>query len=306
MESNNDIFSDLSTRMVNIGAHVLINEPLSAHCTFRIGGPAALMAFPANMEHFTGILDILRTSDVRYTVIGNGSDLLFDDAGYDGVVVSTTKLRQTVAEGEVLYAECGASCSGMAQKAAKAGLSGLEFAYGIPGTCGGAVFMNAGAYGSEISALSPVVDCFDMFSGERVMLGGSDLDMSYRHSIFTRRPELIILGARLQLAYGDSDKIRKTMEDNMACRRAKQPLEYPSAGSVFKRRDGYYMGRVIQDCGLKGCRIGGAQVSEKHAGFIVNRGGATCEEVLKLISHIQNVVVEEYGFMPECEIRFIR
>lgn len=306
MASNNDIFSDLSTRMVNIGAHVLINEPLSAHCTFRIGGPAALMVFPADMEHFTGILDILRTSDVRYTVIGNGSDLLFDDAGYDGVVVSTTKLRQTVAEDDVLYAECGASCSAMALKAAKSGLSGLEFAYGIPGTCGGAVFMNAGAYGSEISALSPVVDCFDMSLGEHVVLSGSDLDMSYRHSIFTCRPELIILGARLRLAYGDSDKIRKTMEDNMACRRAKQPLEYPSAGSVFKRRDGYYMGRVIQDCGLKGCRIGGAQVSEKHAGFIVNRGGATCEEVLKLISHIQNVVVEEYGFMPECEIRYIR
>lgn len=299
-------FSELTTYFDRRGMRYRINEPLSAHSSFHIGGPAALMAFPEDRERFVELLIILKSFGVRYTVIGHGSNMLFDDAGYDGVIIVTTGMRAVRANGSELYAECGASCAAMAAVAEREGLCGLEFIYGIPGTCGGAVFMNGGAYGSSISELSPRVDCFDTGSGELLTLTGAALDMEYRHSVFMSRPELIILGAHLCLEHGDREQIHRNMEQNMASRREKQPLEYPSAGSVFKRHEGYFLGRVIQDCGLKGYSIGDAQISEKHAGFIINTGHATSADVLNLISHIKNVVFEKYGFWPECEIIYIR
>lgn len=306
MSRNNNTIIELRTLFDNLGVVCATGEALSEHCTFRIGGAAALMLFPSDTEQLTTVLRGLRGTDVRRMVMGYGSNLLFDDAGYDGVIVVTTGMRRvSVADGR-LRAECGASCSAMALAAERAGLSGLEFAYGIPGTCGGAVFMNAGAYGSEMSALGPVVSCFDMRTGETLELCGDALEMSYRHSVFMENPGLVVLGATLSLTPGNARDIRAAMEQNRASRREKQPLEYPSAGSVFKRREGYFMGKLIEECELKGCRIGGAQVSEKHAGFIVNRGEASSADVLALVSHIQNVIAEKYGFVPECEIRYIR
>ncbi len=299
------IIGELSTLFARMGIDARRNEPLAAHSSFRIGGPAALMVFPNSREQLTAVFSALRGERVRCTVIGHGSNILFDDAGYQGVIVVTTGMRQVLLDGTGLYAYCGASCAAMAQAAARGGLGGLEFAYGIPGTCGGLIFMNGGAYGSEVSELAPRVDCLDTLSGERLTLAGEALDMRYRHSVFMERPELIILGAHLDLAPADATQIRGRMEQNMAARREKQPLEYPSAGSVFKRHDGYFLGRVIEECGLKGYRIGGAQVSEKHAGFIINVGGARSADVLELISHIQNIVFDKYGFMPECEVRYI-
>lgn len=299
-------FSELITYFDSLELRYKINEPLSAHSSFRIGGPAALMVFPENRRQLVELLRILKPSGVRYTVIGHGSNLLFDDAGYNGVIVVTTGMCAVETDDSGLYAECGASCAAMAVAAEREGFCGLEFIYGIPGTCGGAVFMNSGAYVSSISELSPSVDCFDVGSGELLTLTGEVLDMEYRHSVFMSRPELIILGAHLCLKRGDREQIRRLMEQNMAGRREKQPLEYPSAGSVFKRHEGYFMGRVIQDCGLKGYRIGGAQISEKHAGFIINVGHATSADVLDLISHIKNIVLGKYGFIPECEIIYIR
>lgn len=305
MERNNNVFAELRILFDSIGVACATDAALSEYCTFRIGGTAALMVFPANIGQLTAVLNGLRGKDMRWTVIGYGSNLLFDDAGYDGVVVVTTGMRRvSVADGR-LFAECGASCSAMALAAERAGLSGLEFAYGIPGTCGGAVFMNAGAYGSEMSELAPVVSCFDMRTGETLELCGDALRMSYRHSVFMEDSKLVVLGATLSLTSGNARDIRAAMEQNRASRREKQPLEYPSAGSVFKRHEGYFMGKLIEECELKGCRIGGAQVSEKHAGFIVNRGEASSADVLMLISHIQKVISEKYGFVPECEIRYI-
>ncbi len=298
--------ADLITQFNRSGIRYKIDEPLSAHSSFHIGGPAALMVFPNGRGQFVELLRLLKTFGVRYTVIGHGSNVLFDDAGYAGVIVVTTGMRTIKVDADGLYAECGASCAAMAIAAEREGLGGLEFVYGIPGTCGGIVFMNGGAYGSSISELSPRVDCFDTYSGELLTLTGEALDMDYRHSIFVSHPELIILGARFCLEHGCREQIRGTMEQNMASRREKQPLEYPSAGSVFKRHEGYFLGRVIQDCGLKGYRMGGAQISEKHAGFIINTGSATSADVLGLISHIKNIVSEKYGFLPECEIIYIR
>lgn len=306
MSKKNTVFINLKTSFGKVGVESLIGERLSAHSTFRIGGAAALMAFPKNEKQLIAILGLIRNANVRYIVIGGGSNLLFDDAGYDGVVVVTTGMRRVTVEGDTLTAECGASCSAMALAAERAGLTGLEFAYGIPGTCGGAIFMNAGAYGADMSAREPSVRCFDMSQGEVLELPFSALDMSYRHTVFMTRPELVVLGARLKLAEGDAVAIRAQMEQNRESRREKQPLEYPSAGSVFKRHEGCFMGKLIEDCELKGCRVGDAQVSEKHAGFIVNRGEATCDDVRELISHIQKAVSEKYGFIPECEIRYIR
>jgi len=294
------------SEILGIGVECKTNELLSSRSSFQIGGPAALTVLPRQKEEMIAVLNAVRRYDIKFVVIGNGSNILFDDSGYDGVVISTTNMREVAVEGTVMRAECGASFIGMSIMAMKNQLTGLEFAYGIPGSCGGAVFMNAGACGSEIAAVIDSVECYNINSGRVVELNRDELDMSYRHSAFMQKDELIILSATLDLAYGDVDSIKKAMVQNKQNREAKQPLDKPNAGSIFKRHEQYAVSKIIDDCGLKGYRIGGAQISEKHAGFIVNCGEATSNDVLELIAHIQKIILKKYGFKPECEIRYIR
>lgn len=280
------------------------DEPLCDHSTIRIGGPATYAAFPETKEELSTLIKAAISHDVRYIVVGNGSNLLFDDAGFDGLIVFTSKMRTIKWENTVVRAECGASLTALSREAASRGLSGLEFAYGIPGTIGGAVYMNAGAYGSEISrvlvssaALSP--------SGEPITRTNAEHAFSYRSSIYQTNDE-IILDAVLRLNPGDPADILARSEENLKMRREKQPLSHPNLGSIFKRPKNTFAGLLIEGAGLKGFAIGGACVSEKHAGFIINRGGATASDVLRLIEHIRTQVQQQYGILLELEIQHIR
>ncbi len=296
---------NLCAVLENAGVEHIKGAPLCDFCTFRIGGPAALVALPENEAGLMSAIRAAEANSTKYIVIGNGSNVLFPDNGFSGLVISTRCLRDIEVDGNILRADCGALLFAMTRAAAQAGLSGLEFAYGIPGTCGGAVFMNAGAYGSDISAVLRSVRCYDIDSGVIRELPADELGLSYRHSIFMDNGRLIILSAEFELESGDAACIEARMSEIMNKRRASQPLEYPSAGSAFKRQPGYYMGKIIEESGLKGYSVGGAAVSLKHAGFIVNTGGASARDVQALVEHIKSVILKNYGFVPECEIRFI-
>ena len=280
---------------------LLENEPMSRHTTFRIGGPAALYLEPRDADALADVLALCRAGGVRTFLLGNGSNLLFDDAGYDGAVVSTARLNGIRAEGTLVTAGAGASLSAVCKAARDASLTGLEFAYGIPGSVGGAVVMNAGAYGGEIRDVLETSESLDPLTGERELLPLPAHEYGYRTSVYKRNGRAV-LSASFRLAPGDREAIAAKMSELSGRRVAKQPLEYPSAGSVFKRPEGHFVGQMVEESGLKGYRIGGAEVSEKHAGFIVNRGGATSEDVLRLVEHIRSVVLRNYGVELECEI----
>ena len=282
------------------------NEPLSRHSSFRIGGPCALFVTPESADSLRDAYNEAKSEGIRTYILGKGSNILFADEGFDGVIISTEKLTSVTVSGNTLTADAGASFTHIAAVARDAGLSGLEFAYGIPGSVGGAVFMNAGAYGGQVSDCLESSSCFDPENDRIIYTEGADHDFGYRSSIYKKNPERVILSATFELKNGDKEEIRAYMEDIMGRRRDKQPLEYPSAGSVFKRPEGYFAGQLIEEQGLKGCTIGGAQVSEKHAGFIINRGGATAKDVLDLIAHIQAKVKEAHGVMLECEVIFVK
>ena len=282
------------------------NEPLSRHSSFRIGGPCALFVTPESADSLRDAYNEAKSEGIRTYILGKGSNILFADEGFDGVIISTEKLTSVTVSGNTLTADAGASFTHIAAVARDAGLSGLEFAYGIPGSVGGAVFMNAGAYGGQVSDCLESSSCFDPENDRIIYTEGADHDFGYRSSIYKKNPERVILSATFELKNGDKEEIRAYMEDIMGRRRDKQPLEYPSAGSVFKRPEGYFAGQLIEEQGLKGCTIGGAQVSEKHAGFIINRGGATAKDVLDLIAHIQAKVKEAHGVMLECEVVFVK
>lgn len=272
---------------------------LASYTTFRIGGPTALALFPETVDATVAALDALADADAPYTVIGNGSNLLVADAGYRGVALITTRAKAVRFDGNTVYADAGASLTALALEAGRRGLTGLAFAYGIPGSVGGAVYMNAGAYGGEMAQTVTSTLCYNAETRRTETL--IDHAFAYRHSIYADRPHTVCLAATLTLTPGDADAITAEMQDYMARRRDKQPLEYPSAGSSFKRPAGHFAGKLIEDCGLKGYAIGGAQVSEKHAGFIINRGGATCDDVLRLVEHIRETVLRETGILLECE-----
>ena len=280
------------------------NELMAKYTTFRVGGPAALMALPKTEEEAQAALRAARKLGVEPFFLGNGSNLLVPDGGVSGVVIQTgpnfSYIRKSLKEGEIICA-AGASLSAVAAFAQKEGLTGLEFAWGIPGNLGGALFMNAGAYGGEMKDVAVSADYVDGMGNAR-SIAASEMQLGYRHSIFADR-DWCITKVKLQLRPGDPAQIRQKMEELMARRKAKQPLEYPSAGSIFKRPEGNYAGALIEQCGLKGQRIGGAQVSEKHAGFIVNLGGASSRDVTQLIREIQNTVEEQTGYRLECELR---
>lgn len=294
----------------NSNIEVRENEPLSKHSSFRIGGPAKISVFPKTKDEFVEVLRAVKGCNYKYMVVGNGSNLLFDDEGYDGIIIFTKKMVETeyIYKGEktVIRVECGKSLTELASEAGKKhSLTGLEFAYGIPGTVGGAVYMNAGAYGGQMSDIVVETEYFDLADGNIKIISGEDHKFDYRHSVFAEHPEYVILSTTIEMKEGNTEEIFAAMNKNMTARREKQPLEYPNAGSTFKRPEGHFAGKLIEDSGLKGYTVGGAQISVKHAGFTVNIGGATSKDVLAVMEHTKKTVLENYGVELECEIIYV-
>ena len=276
-------------------------EPMCRHTTFRIGGEADLFLVPKDREAFRALIRAARETGTKYFLLGRGSNVLFDDAGYRGAVIGMGGLDSVRVEGNTVTAEAGALLAQVCKAARDASLTGLEFAYGIPGSVGGAVAMNAGAYGGEIRDVLCASTACDRETGEILDLEPEDHLFGYRDSVY-RRGDLAVLSASFRLDEGEKERIAAKMTGIMERRTSKQTLEFPSAGSVFKRPEGHFVGQMVEESGLKGYRIGGAEVSEKHAGFIVNRGGATSADVLTLVEHIRDTVRKNYGVELECEI----
>ena len=298
------ILTSLCYKFENEGIDCQKELALSSKSSFKIGGKADLAVFPKNAGELEYVVAYLKDREIPYIVVGNGSNILFEDEGYRGCVIFTEKMNEVKVEGNRLYAGAGASFTAMATVAKNASLTGLEFAYGIPGSCGGAVVMNAGAYVGEVSQVLESCTVFDAEKYEVYTLTKDEMNLSYRHSILSDKKNLICISATFTLKEGKKDEIDDVIRDLMQRRRSKQPLEYPSAGSVFKRPGpDLFVGKMVEDSGLKGYTIGGAQVSQKHAGFIINIGGATAKDVLDLVAHIKSVVRANYGVELECEIR---
>lgn len=279
-------------------------EPMSRHTTFRIGGPADFYLCPHSTNEVQEIVEICKEEKLPYFVLGNGSNLLVSDKGYRGVVIQLWKNFSDITVKDCcIQAKAGALLSKVAAEALEAGLTAMEFASGIPGTIGGAAFMNAGAYGGEMKDIIKSVKVLDT-QGEVRVLPKEELKMGYRTSI-VKEKGYTVLSVELELTRGNQEEIRNTMEDLKERRTSKQPLEMPSAGSTFKRPEGYFAGKLIMDSGLRGFSVGGAQVSEKHCGFVVNKGGATAMDVLNLIREVQRRVKEQFGVDLETEVRFL-
>ena len=281
---------------------ILIDEPMSRHTTFRVGGPADFFVTPKAKEEVRDVIRICKEAGMPYYIIGNGSNLLVSDAGYRGVVVQIYKeMNEVKVEGDLVKAQAGALLSGIAAKALGAELSGFEFASGIPGTIGGACVMNAGAYGGE---MKDVLEFVTVLTGEGkiIELGRNELELGYRTSVIAKKG-YIVLGAVLKLERGDGEKIKTYMDELKEKRVTKQPLEYPSAGSTFKRPEGYFAGKLIEDAGLRGFQVGGAQVSEKHCGFVINRDHATAADIMELMRQVQIRVKENSGVDLEPEVK---
>lgn len=278
-------------------------EPMSRHTTFAAGGAARYYVTPGTMEELAQVIALCREQELVWMLLGKGSNLLVSDAGYDGVMISTAKLSECRLDGDELYAEAGCSLAKLAGAAQRSGYTGLEFAAGIPGTLGGAVVMNAGAYGGEMKDVLTEVQVLTP-EGEPVWIPAEQMDLGYRHSCVAERG-YAVLAAKMHLTAGDPAQIRAAMEDLAARRREKQPLEYPSAGSTFKRPEGYFAGKLIQDAGLRGFQVGGAQVSEKHCGFVINRDHATATDIWELCRQVQEKVREQFGVELQLEVRTV-
>ena len=282
-------------------------EPMDRHTSFRIGGPARRMAFPERGEQLVLLLDMAARCGARPLVMGNGTNLLAPDEGLDRLVIDTSAGLSRVEAGGTpgtILAEAGASLARVADFACRQGLAGLEFAHGIPGTVGGAVCMNAGAYGGEMAQVVREATLLLPEEGIRT-LTGAEMAFGYRRSFLTDHPDAVVLRAEFCLTPGDPAAIRGRMKELLEKRRASQPLEFPSAGSTFKRPEGRFAAALIEECGLKGTRVGGAQVSEVHANFIVNTGDATARDVLELINLVKTKVYETYGIELQPEVRFL-
>lgn len=282
---------------------VLKDEPMSRHTTFRIGGPADYFVCP-DREQIAEVLAVAKKCGMAITVIGNGSNLLVGDKGIRGLVVEIgSAMNQIMVDKNHITAGAGALLSQVAAKAAAAELGGMEFAAGIPGSVGGAVTMNAGAYGGEMKDILRTVTVLTP-EGELKTLDVSELDLSYRHSCVPEQ-QYIVLEAEIELGYKPEEEIRAQMEELRNKRIEKQPLEYPSAGSTFKRPEGYFAGKLIMDAGLRGYRVGDAQVSEKHCGFVINRKNASAQEVRQLMQDVQDKVKAQFGVMLEPEVKML-
>ena len=283
---------------------VFTEELMSQHTTFKIGGPADYFLVPEKSEDVGAIVRLCKKEGIPYFILGNGSNLLVGDGGYRGVVIQIYKNMSAVkTEGTTITAQAGALLSAVAAAAKNASLTGFEFAGGIPGTMGGAVVMNAGAYGGEMKDVLTEVTVMDE-EGAIVTLPADKLELGYRTSII-KTAGYIVLEAKLQLKEGNPEVIRETMKDLTIRRTTKQPLEYPSAGSTFKRPEGYFAGKLIMDSGLAGYQVGGAQVSEKHCGFVINAGGATARDVRTLMDNVRDIVYKKYGVTLEPEVKFL-
>ena len=297
----NQSFYDKLTSVI-AKERVYVDEPMSRHTTFRVGGPADFFVTPKTKEDVRDVILVCKEVGMPYYIIGNGSNLLVSDAGYRGVIVQIYKeMNEVKVEGDLVKAQAGALLSGIAAKALGAELSGFEFASGIPGTIGGACVMNAGAYGGE---MKDVLESVTVLTGEGkiIELGRNELELGYRTSVIAKKG-YIVLGAVLKLERGDGEKIKTYMDELKEKRVTKQPLEYPSAGSTFKRPEGYFAGKLIEDAGLRGFQVGGAQVSEKHCGFVINRDHATAADIMELMRQVQIRVKENSGVDLEPEVK---
>lgn len=302
MVKNKENFEKALRRMIG-AERILTQEPMEKHTTFRVGGPAEYYLTPAE-EELADVVNVCREQGVPCLFIGNGSNLLVSDKGVEGAVVELGKeMAQIRVEGNRIYAQAGAMLSKTAHTALEAGLAGMEFAAGIPGCIGGAVVMNAGAYGGEMKNIIRSVTVLTK-QGERRKLLLEELDLSYRHSCILENGH-IVLEVELLLQEGDREQIRERMEELKAKRIQKQPLEYPSAGSTFKRPEGYFAGKLIMDAGLRGFQMGGAAVSEKHCGFVINREAATAADIYQLIQKIQDEVQRQFGVLLEPEVKMV-
>lgn len=279
------------------------DEPMKKHTTFRIGGPARFFYVPKNIEELKLIIQCCKNEKLKYMIVGNGSNMLFLDEGFDGAVICVGSSMGNINVDNIsIYAEAGALLSKVASSARDAGLTGMEFAAGIPGTIGGAIVMNAGAYGGEMKDIVSFVDILEA-DGNLRRYSNEEMQFGYRRSIVDA--DKVVVGVGLKLACGNIDDINARMDELKTARVSKQPLEFPSAGSTFKRPEGYFAGKLIDDCGLRGYRVGGAMVSEKHCGFVINYDNATAKDVLKLIDDVKNKVYDEYNVLLEPEVRIV-
>ncbi len=284
---------------ISLGFICRENEPMKAHTTFRIGGPAELFIECNDLSKIESLLKCVKEEGCPLFILGKGSNLLVSDDGIKGVVIYICDDTLTV-DGKRIVAAAGCKLSSLCVAARESGLSGLEFAFGIPGTVGGAVYMNAGAYGGEVKQV--ITSCTSITrDGEIIVRSLQELELGYRTSVFKKNGE-IILSATFELEVDEKSEIGDRMDDFLGRRKNKQPLEYPSAGSTFKRPEGYFAGALIEQSGLKGYSVGGAEVSVKHAGFVINKGNATCDDVLKLIEHIKATVMNNFGVELETEV----
>ncbi|MCM0651051.1 UDP-N-acetylmuramate dehydrogenase [Clostridium swellfunianum] len=298
-------YKEFSTKLYNILDinNIAIDEPMKNHTSFKVGGPADVLVTPQNYNQVVSVIKLCNENNIPYYIVGKGSNLLVRDGGLRGIVVKLTKLDNITVEGEKIVVQCGADLCKVSDAALENKLTGFEFACGIPGTVGGAVTMNAGAYNGEISQViesSLVVDK----SGNLLTLNKEELELGYRMSAI-QKYEYTVLETTFKLVYGEYEKIKQRIDDLTKKREDKQPLEYPSAGSTFKRPEGYFTGKLIEESALKGFSLGGAQVSEKHGGFIINKDNATASDILNLIAHVQHTIKERYNIDLDTEVRII-
>ena len=287
-----------------IAPQTLENEPMSQHTTFKIGGPADYFVSVRTEKQLQELIEFAHCEDLPYFVMGNGSNLLVSDSGIRGLVIELGKeFCEIKADGTRIYAQAGAMLSRVASFAMNNCLSGMEEISGIPGTLGGAVYMNAGAYGGEISTIIEAVNYLDS-DGKIKTVRGDECEFGYRTSIF-EKGDKVVVSAVISLSKGNQDEIKAKMADYTCRRKTKQPLQYPSGGSTFKRPEGHFAGALIEEAGLKGFSIGGAQISELHAGFVINKGGATASDVLAVVRHAQETVWEKFGVRLETEIKLV-
>ena len=297
---------DYIIKDANLMSNVSIkyNEPLSAHTTMKVGGEAKVFIEVDSVQRIIDVVKYAKENNINYCIIGNGSNLIFTDKGFDGIVLKVGSAFSDIdrLDETRIKVSGGFQLIKLSYYAKENGLSGMEFAAGIPGTIGGAVRMNAGAYGSEMINVVESVEYLDTNTFEIHKITNKECEFSYRHSMFVEHPEYVVVFATVKLEKGSIDEIEAKMEENNASRREKQPIEFPSSGSTFKRGADYIAAKLIDEAGLKGYRIGGAEVSTKHAGFVINTGDATATDVINLIEHIKNVVYEKFGVMLQEEV----
>lgn len=294
----------VSEQFKKISPQLLTDEPMSSHTSFKIGGTADMFVSVKSIDEIKSLIKLARENEIPYMIMGNGSNMLVGDGGIRGLVIQIGHdFAECEINGNVITAQAGVMMSKIAAHALRASLSGFETLSGIPGTLGGGLFMNAGAYGGELKDIVKTVTYIDD-EGNIYTIGNEECEFGYRTSVFSKGGKYI-LSAELELKEGKPDEIKAAMMDYNKRRSDKQPLSMPSAGSTFKRPEGYFAGKLIQDAGLMGYSVGGAQVSEKHAGFVVNTGGATANDVMKLIEYVKETVLNKFGVELEPEVRLI-